>query len=334
MKNVIRFPTQLRTARSEPLDGRQYRTIHGYRRAFIQAGNGPALLLIHGIGDSADSWLDVIPELARNHTVVAPDLLGHGESAKPRADYSIAGYANAMRDLLAVLDIERVTVLGHSLGGGVAMQFAYQFPERCERLCLVSTGGVAHEVNPLLRFASAPNADLVLPLIGTRGVRLLGRLTFGALKALNTDLGLDADHMMRVFDALPDAASRRAFIRTLRAAVDWRGQCITMLDRCYLTKGMPTLLVWGARDAVIPVSHAHKAHGAMPGSRLEVFADTGHFPHQDEPDRFVQLFENFYQSTEPNTHSAEDWRALLRRGAIAAPAAERRLAVFSPLRSV
>ena len=266
--------------------------------------------------------------------MIAPDLLGHGDSDKPRADYSIAAYANAMRDLLAVLDIERVTVVGHSLGGGVAMQFAYQFPERCERLCLVSTGGVAHEVNPLLRFASAPNADLVLPLIGTRGVRLVGKLTFGVLKALNTNLGLDADHMMRVFDALPDAAARRAFIRTLRAAVDWRGQCITMLDRCYLTQGMPTLLVWGARDAVIPVSHGHKAHGAMPGSQLEVFADTGHFPHQDEPDRFVELFEEFHRTTAPNMYSAEDWRAVLRRGAIVAPAAEHRLAAFSPLRSV
>ncbi len=334
VKNVIRFPTQLRAARDGVVEERQYRTIHGYRRAFVKAGSGPALLLIHGIGDSADSWLDVIPDLARDHTVIAPDLLGHGHSDKPRADYSIAAYANAMRDLLAVLEIERVTVIGHSLGGGVAMQFAYQFPERCERICLVSTGGVAREVTHLLRFASAPNADLVLPLVGSPGARLLGRFTLGVLKALNTDLGQDADHLMRVFDALPDAASRLAFVRTLRAAVDWKGQAITMLDRCYLTQGMPTLLVWGARDAVIPIAHGHKAHGAMPGSRLEVFPDVGHFPHRDEPERFLKIFREFHQRTEPNTHSAEDWRALLRRGATVAPAAERRLEALSPLRSV
>jgi len=334
VRNVIRFPTQLRATHTGPLDGRHYRTIHGYKRAFILAGSGPALLLIHGIGDSADSWLDLIPDLAKDHTVIAPDLLGHGDSDKPRADYSIAAYANAMRDLLAVLDIDRVTVVGHSLGGGVAMQFAYQFPERCERLCLVSTGGVAHEVHPLLRFASAPNADLVLPLLGSPGSRLLGRLTLGALKAINTDMGLDADHLIQVFDALPDAAARRAFARTLRAAVDWRGQAITMLDRCYLTKGMPTLLVWGARDAIIPVSHAHKAHGAMPGSQLEVFPDTGHFPHKDQSARFLALFREFYDTTEPNTHSAKDWRAVLRKGATVAPAAERRLQALSPRRSV
>jgi len=334
VKNVIRFPTQLRAARVETLDDRQYRTIHGYRRAFIKAGSGPAVLLIHGIGDSADSWLDVIPGLTRNHTVIAPDLLGHGQSDKPRADYSIAAYANAMRDLLAVLDIDQVTVVGHSLGGGVAMQFAYQFPERCERICLISTGGVAHEVTPLLRFASAPNADLILPLIGTPTARLLGKLTFGVLQTLNTNLGLDANHLMRVFDALPDAPARLAFVRTLRAAVDWKGQAITMLDRCYLTQGMPSLLIWGARDAVIPVAHAHKAHGAMPGSQLEVFPDVGHFPHKDEPERFLRLFREFYAGTEPHSHSAEDWRAVLRRGAIVAPAAERRLQALSPLRSV
>ena len=309
-------------------------TLHNHDVSYRRCGEGPAVLLIHGMAGSSNTWREVMPRLALAHDVIAPDLLGHGDSDKPRADYSIAAYANAMRDLLAVLDIERVTVVGHSLGGGVAMQFAYQFPERCERLCLISTGGVAHEVHPLLRFASAPNANLVLPLLGSPGSRLLGRLTFGFLKAINTDVGLDARHLMQIFDALPNASARLAFIRTLRAAVDLRGQAITMLDRCYLTQGMPTLLVWGARDAIIPVSHAHKAHGAMPGSQLEVFPDTGHFPHKDEADRFVEIFTEFYDRTEPNTYSAVDWRSVLRRGATVAPAAERRLQALSPRRSV
>lgn len=334
VKNVIRFPTQLRAARAMALDGLRYRKIHGYRRAFIQMGEGPALLLIHGIGDSADSWLDLIPALARHHTVIAPDLLGHGDSDKPRADYSLAAYANAMRDLLSVLDVERATVVGHSLGGGVAMQFAYQFPERCERIVLVSTGGISHEVHPLLRFVSAPNADFVLPLLGAPGARTLGSAVLEALRTLNTGLGRDAEHLSRLFDAFPDAASRRAFVRTLRAVIDWRGQAITMLDRCYLTQGMPTLLVWGARDAVIPIAHAHEAHAAMPGSRLEVFADAGHFPHQHDPGRFLRVFRDFYESTQPNSHSVEEWRALLRRGPIAAPAAVRSLEPAAPRRSV
>ncbi len=292
----------------------QYRMIHGYRRAFIHAGSGPNLLLVHGIGDNSDSWRGVISELARDYTVTAPDLLGHGRSDKPRGDYSVAAYANAMRDLLSVLGIERATVVGHSLGGGVAMQFAYQYPERCERLVLVSSGGVCPEVHPLLRLMAAPNADLVLPLLQMPGIRLAGHGLFSLLRVLGTDLGHDAENLLRVFDNLPDATARRAFVRTLRSVIDWRGQAITMLDRSYLTRGMPTLLVWGARDAVIPCHHGHIAHACMPNSRLAVFESAGHFPHQTEPGRFLALLHEFLTTTPPASYSVAEWRDALRQG--------------------
>jgi pimeloyl-ACP methyl ester carboxylesterase len=292
----------------------QYRFIHGYRRAYIHAGRGPAILLIHGIGDCCDTWKEVIPGLARDHTVIAPDLLGHGRSDKPRADYSVAAYANGMRDLISVLGVDRVTVVGHSLGGGVAMQFAYQYPERCERLVLVSSGGVCPEVNPLLRLASAPNADLVLPLMGFSGTRVATHIMFALLRRLNTDIGIDAGDLMRVFDTLPDITARRAFVRTLRSVVDWRGQAITMLDRCYLTQGMPTLLMWGSRDAVIPCHHAHIAHASMPGSRLEIFEGAGHFPHHADTARFLRVLGDFLGKTEPASYSSTEWREALRRG--------------------
>jgi pimeloyl-ACP methyl ester carboxylesterase len=294
----------------------QFLTVHGYRRAFVLAGQGPALLLIHGIGDSSDTWREIIPRLARDHTVIAPDLLGHGRSDKPRADYSVAAYANGMRDLISVLGLDRVTVVGHSLGGGVAMQFAYQYPERCERLVLVSSGGVSRDVHRLLRLASAPSADFVLPLLALPFTRMTTHVAFKLLQRLQTDLGRDADDLLRVFDALPDATARLAFVRTLRAVVDWRGQVITMLDRCYLTRGMPTLLVWGARDAVIPFEHARVAHAAMPGSRLEAFPDAGHFPHHSDPDRFTAVLTEFLASTTPASYSSEQWRELLRCGRI------------------
>jgi pimeloyl-ACP methyl ester carboxylesterase len=292
----------------------QYRIIHGYKRAFIHTGQGPAVLLIHGIGDCSNTWKHVLPQLARNHTIVAPDLLGHGQSDKPRADYSVAGYANGMRDLLSVLGVDRVTVVGHSLGGGVAMQFAYQYPERCERLVLVSSGGVCPEVHPLLRLASAPNADLILPLMQLRSTRMVSHAIFEVLRRIGSNLGRDAQYLMRVFDSLPEVTARRAFVRTLRSVVDWRGQAITMLDRCYLTQGMPTLLVWGARDAVIPTHHAHIAHAAMPNSRLEVFADAGHFPHESNPEHFLDILERFLDGTEPASYSSAEWREALRRG--------------------
>ncbi len=309
---VVQLPVP---GRSRKLDYEvQYRTIHGYRRAFVHVGKGPALLLIHGIGDCSDTWRAIIPELAKDHTVVAPDLLGHGRSDKPRADYSVAAYANAMRDLLSVLGVERATVVGHSLGGGVAMQFAYQYPERCERLVLVSTGGVSHEVHPFLRFAATPAAALFLPLLPLPPARLAVQGFIRAMQAMRTDLGRDAEDLLGVFDALPDATARRAFLRTIRAVVDWRGQAITMLDRCYLTRGMPTLLVWGEHDAVLPKRHAEVAHHAMPGSRLEIFEDSGHFPHRSDPERFIAVLRTFLAETSPASYSPEDWRELLRRG--------------------
>jgi pimeloyl-ACP methyl ester carboxylesterase len=258
----------------------------------------------------------VLPILARDHTVIAPDLLGHGLSDKPRADYSVAAYANGMRDLLGVLGIDRVTVVGHSLGGGVAMQFAYQYPDRCERLVLVSSGGVSRDVHPLLRLAAAPSADFVLPLVGLGVTRAVTRGAFSLLRALQTDLGRDADDMMRVFDALPDANARLAFVRTLRAVVDFRGQVVTMLDRCYLTRGMPTLLIWGERDAVIPYEHARMAHAAMPGSRLVTFANAGHFPHHSDPKRFTEVLYEFLGESAPASYRPEEWRDLLRSGRV------------------
>jgi pimeloyl-ACP methyl ester carboxylesterase len=272
------------------------------------------LLLIHGIGDSSDTWRDIIPQLAKHYTVIAPDLLGHGRSDKPRADYSIAAYANAMRDLLSVLGVERVTVVGHSLGGGVAMQFLYQFPELCERLVLVSSGGVCSDVNALLRLAAAPNAELVLPLFGLASTRAFVHWFCKLSRHWGSDISVDADDLLRVLDTLPDLTARRAFLRTLRSVVDWSGQAVTMLDRCYLAGHVPTLLIWGSRDAVIPARHAEIANMAVPGSHLEIFEGAGHFPFRTDPDRFVSVLERFLMQTEPAEYVADDWRERLRRG--------------------
>ncbi|WP_319445308.1 MULTISPECIES: alpha/beta hydrolase [unclassified Mycobacterium] len=294
----------------------EYRTIHGYRRAFRVAGTGPAILLIHGIGDNSTTWQTVQSKLAQRFTVIAPDLLGHGKSDKPRADYSVAAYANGMRDLLSVLDIEHVTVIGHSLGGGVAMQFAYQFPQLVERLILVGAGGVTKDVNIALRIASVPMGSEALALLRLPMVlpalQVLGRIG-GALFG-STGVGRDLPDVVRILNDLPEPTASSAFARTLRAVVDWRGQVVTMLDRCYLTESVPVQLIWGSRDSVIPVEHARMAHAAMPGSQLEVFDGSGHFPFHDDPDRFVELVEKFIDSTEPAVYDHDVLRNLLRTG--------------------
>ncbi len=227
----------------------QFRTVHGYRRAFRIAGSGPAILLIHGIGDNSTTWNGVHAKLAQRFTVIAPDLLGHGQSDKPRADYSVAAYANGMRDLLSVLDIERVTIVGHSLGGGVAMQFAYQFPQLVDRLILVSAGGVTKDVNIVFRLASLPMGSeamalLRLPLV-LPAVQIAGRIVGKAIGT--TSLGHDLPNVLRILDDLPEPTASAAFGRTLRAVVDWRGQMVTMLDRCYLTEAIPVQIIWAQR---------------------------------------------------------------------------------------
>ncbi|MDG3011687.1 alpha/beta hydrolase [Rhodococcus sp. D2-41] len=292
-----RSPAPLR-ALSAPVVRTEHRTVHGYRRVFRTAGDGDqVLLLVHGIGDNSDTWSELLPRLAERYTVVAPDLLGHGRSDKPRADYSIAAYANGMRDLMDVLGIDRATLVGHSLGGGVAMQFAYQYPDRVERIVLVSTGGVTRDVNPILRLISIPPVGHALTALQLPRADIalagLGR-ALGGLRGY--PLFHDTDDLVRVLSSFSGPTARAAFLRTLRAVVDWRGQVVTMLDRCYLTADIPTQIVWGDHDLVIPVRHAYLAHAAMPGSHLEIFCGAGHFPHHDDPERFLAVAEQFLRT--------------------------------------
>src|SRR6201985_1021624 len=296
--------TNLRPVREVTTPTLHFRTIHGYKRAYRIAGSGPAILLIHGIGDNSTTWNTVQAKLAQRVTVIAPDLLGHGRSDKPRADYSVAAYANGMRDLLSVLDIDRVTIVGHSLGGGVAMPFAYQLPQLVERLILVAAGGVTKDVNVVFRLASLPMGSeamalLRLPLM-LPAVQIAGQIVG---KAIGTQgFGNDLSNVLRILEELPGPTASAAFSRTLRAVVDWRGQIVTMLDRCYLTEAIPVQIIWGTKDVVVPFRHARMAHAAMPGSRLEIFEGSGHFPFHEDPARFVELVETFIDSTEPATH--------------------------------
>jgi pimeloyl-ACP methyl ester carboxylesterase len=287
--------------------------LHGHRFHFRSAGNGPLVTLLHGIAGSSATWEQVIAQLRRDVRVVAPDLLGHGESAKPPGDYSLGAYANGVRDLLGALGYERGTIVGHSLGGGVAMQFAYQFPERCERLVLVSSGGLGREVHPLLRAAALPGAEAVLPWLCTVGRHSIGTLTQG-LAHLGLRAGTDLEEIWRSFAALEDAEARAAFVHTVRGVIDVGGQRVSAVDRLYLAAELPTLILWGARDPLIPVRHAHEAHERIPGSRLEIFPDAGHFPYRDDPERFASVLLDFIATTKPNSIEEGRWRDRLRSG--------------------
>ena len=274
-------------------------TFDGDRVVYRSAGEGPVLLFVHGMAGSAETWRYVMPALAERFRVLAPDLLGQGQSDKPRGDYSLGAHANTLRDLMDTLGHERATIVGQSLGGGVAMQFAYQYPERCERLVLVNSGGLGREITFYLRMLTVPGFESVLPVFctprllraGNRAASWLGRAGVRSTPA--------SQEIWRSYASLADAASRRAFFRSLRDVIDFSGQAVSALSRLYRAAQLPTLIVWGARDPFIPVSHALAAHDAIPGSRLEIFDGVGHYPHCEAPDRFVAVLVEFIDSTEP-----------------------------------
>jgi len=272
--------------------------IHGHEVSYRRGGQGPALLLIHGMAGSSASWRDVLPLLADSHDVIAPDLMGHGSSAKPEGDYSLGAYASSLRDLLVLLEVPRVTLVGQSLGGGVAMQLAYQHPELVERLVLVASGGFGRDVSWLLRSLTLPGVELLEPLLFARIVRDRGNELSRFLHRCGIRAP-DLAEMWRSYGSLAKAENRRAFVRTLRSVVGPGGQTVSAIDRLYLVTNMSTLIVWGVRDPIIPVAHAHMAHEAIPGSRLVLFEDCGHFPHVEAPDRFSQVVADFIQATEP-----------------------------------
>jgi pimeloyl-ACP methyl ester carboxylesterase len=292
--------------------------LHGAPVRFYRMGEGPPVVLVHGITSSSRTWRSVMPGLAERHMVIAPDLLGHGRSGKPRGDYSLGAYASGIRDLLALLGVGKATVVGHSLGGGIAMQFAYQFPERVERLVLVDSGGLGQEVSLMLRAATVPGAGLALALLLSPATRRAGRAVGDVLGRLGVHANADQRGVAEGIDSLADADARQAFVHTVRSVIDPRGQRVDARDRLYLSAGVPTMLVWGERDRIIPISHGRQAHELMPKSRFEVFPRAGHFPFNDDPARFVEVMEDFIATTAPARLTVRRIEALLRAGAAAA----------------
>ncbi len=285
--------------------------VHGHDVAYRQAGSGPVLVMIHGIAGSSGTWVPVMPQLAEHFTVIAPDLLGHGESAKPRGDYSLGAYASGVRDLLGVLGHERATVVGHSLGGGIAMQFAYQFPQMAERLVLVGSGGLGKEVSMLLRALSVPGTEYILPLVLAPQLHSF----VGSIGSAFGRFGVRADpfvgEVWTAWARLTDRKAQRAFIHTIRAVIDVSGQRVSARDRLYLAHEIPTLIVWGDRDQVIPVGHAHIAHELMPGSRLEIVEGAGHFLPIERPELLGTLLSDFMTTTQPAHVSPQRWQEVL-----------------------
>lgn len=278
--------------------------LHGDRVAYRDAGDGEALLLIHGMAGSSATWRAVMPQLSKKYRVVAPDLLGHGQSAKPRGDYSLGAFAVLLRDLLDELGITRATVVGQSLGGGIAMQFGYQHPDYCERMVLIGSGGLGPDVGLTLRLLSAPGAELVLPIIAPQAVLNAGN----RLGSWLTSVGIQSPRgteMWSAYSSLSDRQTRQSFLRTLRSVVDYRGQAVSALSKLQVAAEVPIMAIWGDNDKIIPVDHAYAAQAARKDSRLEVLPGIGHFPHVESPTEVADLIEDFIATTKRSAVATE-----------------------------
>lgn len=297
---------QTRLSRAKPMP--RAVEVHGRPMNLIEAGSGPVLLLIHGMAGTCANWESVIEPLAIDHTVIAPDFPGHGASAPGGGDYSLGALASGLRDLMLSLGHERATLVGHSLGGGVAMQFTYQFPEMVERLVLVSSGGLGPDVSPLLRAAALPGADLFISATAGAGKTVGGAIGRG-IGAVGLRPNADLAEISRGYATLTDRERRKAFLATLRSVVGTEGQRVAALDRLYLAETLPVLIVWGENDPIIPVEHGREAHAALPDSRLEIFEDTGHVPMLERPGRFIAALERFLTETDPAEFNRDEWVA-------------------------
>ncbi len=287
--------------------------LYGRRVVYRVAGAGPPVVLIHGMLNSSSHWRTVALELAREHLVIAPDLIGHGDSAAPRGDYSLGAHAASIRDLLAAIGVDRASVVGHSLGGGVAMQFFYQFPQRVERLVLISSGGLGHEVSPLLRSAALPGVSALLS--ATIRPRLIGALAGGGarLRDRGIETGIYLQAIARALRPLETRPAREAFLHTLRSVIDVHGQRVSATDRLGLLANVPTMIIWGERDRTIPIEHGQLAHEAIAGSVFATIPKAAHFPHLEEPEELSQLLARFLRESEPRWVEDSQWGAVVER---------------------
>ncbi|SDP39765.1 Pimeloyl-ACP methyl ester carboxylesterase [Nakamurella panacisegetis] len=266
---------------------------------FTEAGRGEPVLFIHGLISDHRTWSAQMEALSASHRVIAPDLFGHGEvddsdGGLRQVDFSLGGHAAAIRDLLDGLGLDRVIVVGHSLGGGVALELAYLFPERVRALALVSSGGLGPDLSPALRLATLPGSEFVLPIIASSWIRACGNTAFGLMARLGLPLVTASTEAAWLgMGTFANAANRRAFLATSRSVIDVTGQTVSALPRLAGLAGRPILVVWGGRDRLIPASHAEAVRTALPDSRVEIFPRAGHFPHLDEPERFHLVLADF-----------------------------------------
>ncbi|MBB5867356.1 pimeloyl-ACP methyl ester carboxylesterase [Allocatelliglobosispora scoriae] len=275
------------------------------------AGRGEPVLLVHGLGGSRRTWRHLLPSLAATHTVIAVDLAGHGDSDEPGGDYSVGAHAAALRDLVVRLGYRRVTVVGHSLGGGIAMQFAYQFPDRVDRLVLIGSGGLGRDLTMVLRAATLPGSEIVVAGFS----HLPGAVTRHLVPLMSRIPGCVSRHdAAAVSDAIADlrhAGRRHTFIKTAQTVIDWSGQTIDATRHLTQLGDLPTLVIWGSDDRTIPPAHQSGIVKHLAHAHLAEIADAGHYPHETHTAAVLPLLQHFLATAPAARHTESRWRRRL-----------------------
>jgi pimeloyl-ACP methyl ester carboxylesterase len=285
----------------------------GGRIAYSTVGSGEPVLLVHGLGGTGRTWRHLVATLAETHLVIAPDLPGHGGSDAPAGDYSLGAHAAALRDLLVALGLSTATLVGHSLGGGVAMQFAYQFPERTDRLALVSSGGLGAGLTPMLRAATVPGAEPIVAALAHVPRAVTRRVLLPAMSRVpGLVSGQDSRSLADDLRGLADGRARHAFVRTARSVIDWRGQTVSAARQLGLLADLPVLVVWGDDDRTIPPHHHRSVVRELPHARLVEISGAGHYPQETAPDDLLPPLRSFLAETAPFHYTETRWRQLLR----------------------
>lgn len=251
-------------------------------------GAGVSLLLVHGVGSSIETWGDIPDRLASaGLPFVAIDLLGHGSSSMGHGDFSLGAHANTIRDLMDHLELDRVHLVGHSLGGGISLQFAYQYPSRVASMILVSSGGLGPDLGVTLRAATLPGADLVLRTMGHPRVLGLAARTEQALGRLGSRRPILGPRARLRLESLRDQERRAAFLATLRSVVGPEGQRVSAVAQLTTLDADHVLIVWGELDPMVPIRHGRDAHAQLPGSKFVEILGGGHHPHTDDAEAFT-----------------------------------------------
>jgi pimeloyl-ACP methyl ester carboxylesterase len=266
--------------------------------SYVTGGHGEPIVLLHGLGSDSGTWRRILPELARHYTVYAPDMFGCGLSDKPEIAYTIEAMAHYIRIFMDAVGIERAHLIGHSLGGGIAMQTVYFSEERVRRVVLVDSGGLGHDLHWLLRISTLPGAHLIIGLLThpRSGVIALAQ---GLERHRHAGEDLDYESLVPlILRRLRQPETRRSFLRMIRAVGNISGQKVSALSLLTERAATPFLLIWGEKDPIIPPTHAYAARARIPNSLVAVIPDSYHQPHIESPEQFCRLTLDFLQEAE------------------------------------